>query len=312
MFETRIAIKDKVYLLAEEAASALGYSSTAAFRAEYKNLIMKAEGLPEMISEEDYNYCLSGNPDAYSRLRHIEMTHVRTLRAETESEVAIYPLKLMMAEDWFRARAVAAGCISIQEYIYEFDYPEMVESRISELREIESFPERYFEELRYYNDPDRFDKDMMSESGLQIQYYTEIKGGRAALNAFLAGKGIFHEIHADDEYYYDEMRVVNGELIIPDYDLGEGKIVDVNYGADNSGRDYREHTALENILFLLCNRRILDAGVDLLECSEPGINAYISCDVAFRLLNPNMFKELILIDGVADIEQIDIVTSPKN
>ena len=64
------------------------------------------------------------------------------------------------------------------------------------------------------------------------------------------------------------MRVVNGELIIPDYDLGEGKLVDVNYGADNSGRDYREHTALENILFLLCNRGIIDAGVDLLECSD--------------------------------------------
>ena len=141
MFETRIVIKDKVHLLAEEATSALGYSSTAAFRAENKNLIMKAEELPEMISEEDYNCCLSGNPDAYSRLRHIEMTHVRTLRAETESEVAIYPLKLMMAEDWFRARAVAAGCISIQEYIYEFDYPEMVESKISELREIETFTE---------------------------------------------------------------------------------------------------------------------------------------------------------------------------
>ena len=40
MFETRIVIKDKVHLLAEEAASALGYSSTAAFRAENKNLIV--------------------------------------------------------------------------------------------------------------------------------------------------------------------------------------------------------------------------------------------------------------------------------
>jgi len=216
-----------------------------------------------------------------------------------------------MAEDWFRAKAVAAGCISIQEYINEFDYPEMVENRICELRKIESLPERYFEELHYYNDPDRFDKDMMLEMGLQIQYYTEIKGGRAALNAFLAGKGIFYEIHADDEHCYDEMKVVDGELIIPDYDFWKGMLVDVNYGADISGRDYREHTALENILFLLCNRKIEDAGVDLLECSEPGINAYISSDVAFRLLNPNMFKDVILIDGIVDIEQTDIVTNPE-
>ena len=309
MFETRIFIMDRVYLLADEAVSALGYSSTVAFRAENKDMIMKTEGLPELISEEDYNSCLSSNFDAYSRLRHIEMTHVRTLRAETESEVAIYPLKLMMAEDWFKAKAVAAGCISIQEYINDFDYPEMVKSKISELRNIESSSERYFEELHYYNDPSKFDMDMLMEAGLQIQYYTEIKGGKADLNAYLAGKGIFYEIHADDEYYYDEMKVVNGELIIPDYDFRTGNLVNINIGADSSGRDYREHTTLENILFLLCNRKINDGGVDLLECCEPGINAYISCDVAFRLLNPNMFKDVILVDGVVDIEQTDIVTN---
>ena len=48
------------------------------------------------------------------------------------------------------------------------------------------------------------------------------------------------------------------------------------------------------------DQKIDGAGVDLLECSEAGVKMYISQSEALKLLNPNMYRELLLVDGIVD------------
>lgn len=55
-----------------------------------------------------------------------------------------------------------------------------------------------------------------------------------------------------------------------------------------------------NILYLLTNKNVEDAGVDLMCCNAPGISFYISQAEVIKLFNPNMYRDIILIDGDMD------------
>ena len=47
-------------------------------------------------------------------------------------------------------------------------------------------------------------------------------------------------------------------------------------------------------------RGIDDAGVDLMSCNAPGISFYISQAEVIKILNPNMYRNIVLIDGDMD------------
>ena len=105
---------------------------------------------------------------------------------------------------------------------------------------------------------------LLNKFGLEIQDYTRIKEGRAYLESFIAGKGIFYMIYLDGDEDYTNLTVVNGELFLSEYDFAEDKFVQCKIGKDPSGRDYRKYGVIENILYVLMNKKIDDAGVDLL------------------------------------------------
>jgi len=65
-------------------------------------------------------------------------------------------------------------------------------------------------------------------------------------------------------------------------------------------RDYIEYSCMENILYLIKHKDIEDAGVDLMSCNAPGISFYISQAEVIKLLNPNMYRDIVLIDGDMD------------
>ena len=73
-------------------------------------------------------------------------------------------------------------------------------------------------------------------------------------------------------------------------------------------RDYREFSCLENLLYLITHKEVEDAGVNLLSCNAPGISFYISQTEVIKLFNPNMYRDIILIDGDMDFDYSKTIT----
>ena len=103
------------------------------------------------------------------------------------------------------------------------------------------------------------------------------------------------------------MRIENNDLIIPTYDY-DADNPNKNYGYDSDLRDYREYSCIENILYLIKHKDVEDAGVDLMSCNAPGISFYISQAEVIKLLNPNMYRDIVLIDGDMDFAYSKTVT----
>ena len=51
-----------------------------------------------------------------------------------------------------------------------------------------------------------------------------------------------------------------------------------------------------------------DVGVDLLSCNAPGISFYISQAEVIKVLNPNMYRDIVLIDGDAGFDYSKTIT----
>ena len=150
------------------------------------------------------------------------------------------------------------------------------------------------------------DADVLDKNNLQIQPYIHIDNGTPYIESFIVGRGIFFSVY-DDGYAFDELRIENKDLIIPTYDYEEDD-PNKNYGHDPGLRDYREYSCLENILYLITHKDVEDAGVNLMSCNAPGISFYISQAEVIKLLNPNMYRDIVLIDGDMDFAYSKTIT----
>lgn len=300
LFKTRIFYENKTYLLASDAAKALGYESTESFIDKNSELIVSMDQIPKLISETDFNWLLSNDAVSLEKLKHLEITKIDTLRMKTETHKSMYPLKVMFASEMFKRKALYAGLSTVEEYIEKVDYPSEICGMIKEMQKEEDVINAYKEQILRLDDSKLIDIKLLDNLGLEIQNYTRIKEGRAYLESFIVGKGIFYMIYLDGDEDYTNLTVVNGELYLSEYDFTKDKFVQCKIGKDPSGRDYREFGVIENILYVLMNKRIDDAGVDLLECSETGVKMYISQSEAIKLFDPNMYRDLLLVDGIVD------------
>lgn len=300
LFKTRIFYEDKTYLLISDAAKALGYESADDFMEKFSDLIVSMEQMPKLISERDFNWLLSNDAVALEKLKHLEITKIDTLRLKTENHKKLYPLKVMFASEMFKSKALSAGLSTIEEYIEKVDYPSEICEMIKEMQQQKDVIHAYKEQVLRLKDSKLIDYQLLDKLGLEIQSYTRIKEGRAYLESFIVGKGIFYMIYLGGDEDYTNLTVVDGELFLSEYDFTEDEFVQCKIGRDPSGRDYREYGVIENILYVLMNKRIDDAGVDLLECSDAGVKMYISQNEVIKLFNPNMYRELLLVDGIVD------------
>ena len=300
LFETRIFYENKTYLLVSDAAMALGYKSTADFVGKYSELIVSIEQMPKLISETDFNWLLSNDAVSMEKLKHLEITQIDTLRLKTETHKSLYPLKVMFASEMFKRKALYAGLSTVEEYIEKVDYPSEICEMIKEMQKEKDVIRAYKEQILRLKDSKLIDFRLLDKLGLEIQNYTRIKEGRAYLESFIVGKGIFYMIYLEGDGDYTNLMVDNGELFLSEYDFTEDRFVQRKIGRDSSERDYRKFGVIENIIYVLMNKRIDDAGVDLLECSEAGVKMYISQSEVIKLFNPNLYRELLLMEGIVD------------
>ncbi len=257
-----------------------------------------------MVLECDFNTILTSDIDAMKKLKHIEITRVETLRNNTEAIKSIYPLKFMVAGNIFESEARMAGYQSVNEYIEEVDYVKEInnekEKMISKRDLIESIS------LSRVKLSELIDADVLGKNDLQIQQYIHINNGTPYIESFIVGRGIFFSVY-DDGYAFDELRIENNDLIIPTYDYDKEN-PNKNYGHDPDLRDYREYSCMENILYLIKHKDVEDAGVDLMSCNAPGISFYISQAEVIKILNPNMYRNIVLIDGDMDFVYSKTIT----
>lgn len=122
-FNTRVFSNDSVFLKAADCADAFGCSEEK-FRSYYSNLIVTVDGIPGLVSEDDYNALLMKMPDTFAKQLHVEMTKVVTLNAEIESFRRLYGLKLAFCGQLFEKKAREKGCETVDEYISRYDFPE--------------------------------------------------------------------------------------------------------------------------------------------------------------------------------------------
>ena len=300
LFKTRIFHENKTYLLVSDAAKALGYVSTADFMDKYSELIVIIEQMPKLISETDFNWLLSNDAVSMEKLKHLEITQIDTLRMKTETHKNLYPLKVMFASEMFKRKALYAGLSTVEEYIEKVDYPSEICEMVKEMQKEKDVIRAYKEQILRLKDSKLIDFRLLDKLGLEIQNYTRIKEGRAYLESFIVGKGIFYMIYLEGGGDYTNLMVDNGELFLSEYDFTEDRFVQRKIGRDSSERDYRKFGVIENIIYVLMNKRIDDAGVDLLECSEAGVKMYISQSEVIKLFNPNLYRELLLMEGIVD------------
>ena len=304
LFKTRIVIEEKVYLLAKDVRKALGYKSIEQLHGEHPEIVKHIKDLPALVLESDFNTILTSDIDAMNKLKHIEITRIETLRNNTEAIKSIYPLKLMMAGKMFEIEAVQAGYTSVNEYIEEVDFLKEIYNEKNKLvskRDLIECINHSREQLS-----ELIDMDVLHKNDLQIQNYIHINNGTPYLESFIVGWGVFFSVY-DDGYAFDELRVEDNDLIIPTYDYDEDN-PNKNYGHDPVMRDYREYSCLENILYLITHKDVEDAGVDLMSCNASGISFYISQAEVIKLLNPNMYREIVLIDGDMDFDYSKTIT----
>ena len=304
LFITRIIIDNKVYLLAKDVRKALGYRSIEQLQIEHAGIVKHIKDLPALVLESDFNTILIFDIDAMKRVKHIEITRVETLRSNTEAIKSIYPLKLMMAGKMFENEAKNAGFQNVREYIEEVDFAKEIENEKEKLISKRNLNEciRHSREML----SELINMDVLHKNNLKIQHYIHINCGTPYLESFIVGRGIFFSVY-DDGYAFDELSVENNDLIIPtyDYDVDDPN---KNYGHDSDMRDYRKYGCLENILYLITHKDVEDVGVDLMCCDAPGISFYISQSEVIKLLNPNMYRNIVLIDGDIDFDYSKTIT----
>ena len=288
LFRTRIVIEDKVYLLAKDVRKALGYKSIDQLQSEHSEIVKRIKDLPALVLESDFNTILTSDIDAIKKLKHIEITRVETLRNNTEAIKSIYPLKFMMAGKMFENEARMAGYQNVNEYIEDVDYVNEIknekEKLISKRDLIDSISLSRVKLFELIN------TDVLERNNLQIQQYIHINNCTPHLESFIVGQGIFFSVSLGSrksDYLRISMSVV---LTMPGL------------------RDYREYSCLENILYLITHKDVEEAGVDLLSCNAPGISFYISQAEVIKLLNTNMYRDIVLIDGDMDFAYSKTIT----
>ena len=305
-FKTRIFRENKVFLLAEDVAGALGYADIISFIKEHEDVIDKTDRiLPELVAESDFNYLLIMNQESLQELGHIEITKVDTLRSHTEAIKNFYPMKCMIEGKALEYKAVNTGYKSVSDYLERVDFFKDIKTEMKRFVSREEILQALKESKKKIND--LIDFDVLKTNGLATQSYIHFKDGTPYEEWFIVGKGIFFSIY-DSDYAYDMLKVVNGNLSIPTCENYE-KFIERNYGHDSDNRDYGAYSTLQNIIYIITHKRVEDVGVDLLCCESDGISFYISQSEVIKLLNPNMYREIILIDGTTGFDNEKYITT---
>ena len=268
--------------------------------------LIDIDGYPPCLEESTYNQLLVqvADKDGKELDEDIELTKVTSLTTQMQSAKALRPLKHIVLHKLLPNEEIVPTILAEEE-----EEREKLVARLT--KEAPESSNRFVKTLQFLNrNADTF-KKVLAEYGLELQYMTEIKNGRAGLLTFLVGNNIFYEIHLNDwadDHDINLISIKNDTLILPDV---YGDFPD-NFGTErielkNAGGDFRKHTVRENLFWCLSHLNVRNEFTDEVSYDDGGIHFHANIALITKLINPVAFPEWTFIEGIADITKKEIV-----
>ena len=284
-------MKGKVYLFVSEICDYLDISRKKFNKLAEKCSIAVGPGHQTMLLESDYNNILFNNPDLFDKNGgHEEITKVASLRASFNEQKKILPLKHLFFPEMDDAAELKAN----------------IEQARKETLSLISVSNYYKEALNILNDKEYFDRDVLKENNLDIQFFSElnIENGSAGLSAYIVGPNIFYSIFLDDSMEEDWRSVkldTNGNLLVhqlnADYELEE-----CTHPVWKCDRDFRKYGVFENLAWCATNMPLENEWRDEVNCNCGTVYFNLNLTVLVKLFNPYSFKNIQLIEGLLEIQ----------
>lgn len=318
-FETKIISNGKVYLKVSDVVKVFN-QKVADFKESHSDIIIKISACGDCISETDFNQLLADDPTAMDRQGQLEITKVESLRAKTDDVMSFQPFKMLMGRSMLQQLADIKGCRSIEEYITKYELPGEMDKALQELLQSYDRNTNYNEMVDYlFHKKKEFDIEKIRSFGLDIQVLTSIQcDGRADLEAFVVGNGVFHRVTDLGDYeLWDELYIGdNGDLILPYCDYDSHPVEDRKINISHSGidRDFREYNVIENIIWCIENLKVTeieDYEYDVIGCDLDTIQFSVPIELLIKMIRPDAVST-IYVDKIVDLEYDGYLTDVKD
>lgn len=318
-FETKIISNDKVYLKVSDVAKVFN-QKVSDFKETHSDMITKIPTCGDCISETDFNQLLADDSTAMNNQGQLEITKVESLRTKTDAVMSFQPFKMLLGRKMLQQLADIKGCRSIEEYITKYELPGEMDKALQELLQNNNRNNSYSEMVDYlFHKTKEFDIEKIRSFGLDIQVLTSIQcDGRADLEAFVVGKGVFHRVTDLGDYeLWDELYIDdNGDLILPycDYDVHPVEERKINISKNAIDRDFREYNVIENIIWCIENLKVTeieDYEYDVIGCDLETIQFSVPIELLIKMIRPDAVST-IYVDKIVGLEYDDYLTDVKD
>lgn len=281
---TRIFYKENIYIPKSEADEALGISVSPT---------VLIHGI-ECINEKDYNTLVVSSAELWERnMRHEEITHVTTLRAESASLLSILPMKK----------------IFIKDLDLDAEYQKDLDAAIAQTKKLPNRLKNYSQSLQAVNDSNIININKLKSINLDVQCMTEIsENGTAQLTCYVVGKGYFYRVYledASDDWSNPEWTENGVQIQREIHDFRWENCVIKPYP---TSRDFREHSIFDNIVWCLENCKLVSEWKDEVCFHEDGIEMSAELPLIVKLFNKHAFDKITFIEGTINLTQQDWIT----
>ena len=299
-FKKRLLCDGKVYLSLPDCAEVLGVDIDNLRSVITDNSIVSIDGFGECITEADFNQLLD-TQFVNLPIRH-QFTRFETLDDKAGVLINMYPLKLMVANDYFKSKAELAG-LSVNDYIKQVDFPDELSKTwdvmLSKPLVVEDV-DRYRESVRVGFMPII---DFLKSYGIQLQHLVVWHNGSVSFRSYYVGPGVFWSVDPDlvedDDWEHAVVRE-DGTIRVPSESY-KNNYFDLTKDVD---RDFSQYSVIENLIWCVQNiGDVSDEFSDYVEYNYGGVSFGINKVLLAKLLNPACFKNVYYFDGLPDFSR---------
>lgn len=295
LFKIKIFLNNEVYLLLDDVDKLFD----GIISKKYPWLIFYDLNLGKrLVSQQDFNHVLTLEPKTTKRAYIMEVTRVDDLRCRVKNVVHLTPMIVAFGIDMYKQLAAQNGCSTVDEYVNNYLIKEKIAEEYKKI--ITKSKECYVEDVKNYKKGLKKINETLKSHNLALQCFSYFEEGELRFESFIVGVGVFYQVYTDTLDYY-EIEEKENELIIFD-DETDNKII-----RSQDNRDYRNHNAISNILYVLTTKTAKKESEDDVLFTGGGIDFCISDTLALYLLNPRMFIDVVVFNGIVDIKTFTVI-----
>lgn len=299
-FKKRLFSEGKVYLLLTDCVGVLETDMDTLL--PLCKEIKEIDNLGFFISEEEFNRILKSyfpnTPTVF------QITSYDTLDIHIKDILSFYPLKKMLANDFFEWKSQEFG-MTIDQYIEKIDFPAEVKKEKAKIQlkdSLEKSIKKYQKTVQEWLALTRNIPYIKFE--LILQHLITIKKERIFFDTFLTGDGIFWKIIPDmmESDVWEDAFIDGNTIMIPSVDFTDGywKL------QKEDNRDFRKYSVFDNIVYCIQNLPAKDEWSDEIVFKKGGVNIGVDKIFLMKVINPDSFSDVYFVDGFPILNAADI------